>query len=164
VTSPAFLSPASAAPEVRLVSPLARALERANGVRDASDLGKLELRGAIEEVEPRDGVELVPITPRRALLLCPARDTPALIAELRPQLRVYDMTGALAGVEFEGERLLRRLTDLDPEALPAVGPVARGVPALVQRRDGERFRLFVPQELGHYVAEVILDLQQGLDA
>jgi hypothetical protein len=36
------------------------------------------------------------------------------------------------------------------------------VPALIQRLDGERFRLFVPQELGHYVCETVLDLVQGV--
>ncbi len=35
-------------------------------------------------------------------------------------------------------------------------------PAVVQRIGDETFRLFVPQELGHYVAEVVLDLAEGL--
>ena len=35
------------------------------------------------------------------------------------------MTGALAGLAFEGERLFRRLTDLDPGALPTAGGFAR---------------------------------------
>ncbi|MDX6466770.1 MAG: hypothetical protein QOI27_1810, partial [Gaiellaceae bacterium] len=69
---------------------------------------------------------------------------------------------SLAALEIEGDALLRRLTELDLEALPATGPVARGVPALIQRLDGERFRLFVPQELGHYVCETVLDLVQGV--
>jgi hypothetical protein len=56
------------------------------------------------------------------------------------------------------------LTDLDLDKLPATGPVARGVPALIQRLDGERFRLFVPQELGHYVCETAIDLAQGVGA
>jgi hypothetical protein len=70
------------------------------------------------------------------------------------------MTGALAGLEVEGEQAVRRLTDLDLDALPAAGKVAE-VPAVVLR-DGERFRIFFPQEYGHYVAEVVLDVLEGL--
>ena len=55
---------------------------------------------------------------------------------------------------------MRRLTDLDLDALPAVGKLAE-VPAVVLR-DGDRFRIFFPQELGHYVAEVVLDTLDGL--
>ena len=36
------------------------------------------------------------------------------------------------------------------------------MPALVERRDGERSASSSPQELGHYVAEVVADLQAGL--
>jgi hypothetical protein len=75
---------------------------------------------------------------------------------------VYDATAALAGLEVEGARLMRRLTELDLDALPAVGAVARGTPAVIERLDGERFRLFVPQELARYVAEVVNDLAEGL--
>jgi hypothetical protein len=35
---------------------------------------------------------------------------------------------------------------------------------LIERRNGERFRLFVPQELGRFVAEVVTDLHSGLRA
>jgi hypothetical protein len=161
-----FLSPDGAAPGVALVSPLGRALpeQAAGGVRDVSSLGKLELRGEIEAVEEGPGEELIRITPRRALLV-----TEGSTAAARERLhgggcRVYDMTAALGGLEVEGEDLLRRLTDLDLGRLPAVGPVARGVPAVIERRGGDTFRLFVPQELGHYVAEVVLDAAGGLRA
>ena len=33
---------------------------------------------------------------------------------------------------------------------------------MIERRGGERFRLFVPQELGQYVAEVVADMARGL--
>jgi hypothetical protein len=72
------------------------------------------------------------------------------------------MTAALAAFEFDGEDALRRLTDLDPARLPAVGSIARGTWALIQARGGDRFRVFVPQELGHYVVEVVLDTLRGL--
>jgi hypothetical protein len=154
-----FLSPDQAAPEVQLVSPLSRV----EGVQDVSALGKLELRGDLDRISLEHGDELIRITPERGLLVREGSTESARSRLREAGLRVYDLTGALAGLELEGERLLRRLTTLDPEALPAVGPIARGVPAIIERRDGERFRIFVPQELGHYVAEVVLDMQQGLE-
>jgi hypothetical protein len=33
---------------------------------------------------------------------------------------------------------------------------------VIERRGAERFRLFVPEELGHYVAEVAADAAKGL--
>ena len=63
---------------------------------------------------------------------------------------------------IEGERLMRRLTDLDLERLPAAGPFAR-VTAVILRDDGESFRVYVAQELGHYVAEAVLDALAGLE-
>ena len=71
------------------------------------------------------------------------------------------MTCSLTGLGLEGERLLRRLTDLDLDELPAAGGFAR-IGAIVVRDEGERFRAFFPQELGHYVAEVVLDAIAGL--
>jgi hypothetical protein len=81
--------------------------------------------------------------------------------------RVYDMTAALAALEVEGENLMRRLTELDLSQLPATGAILRGTPALIERRPaaeggGERFRLYVPQELGQFVAETIVDIRSGL--
>ena len=38
----------------------------------------------------------------------------------------------------------------------------RGIQRLV-RDEGDRFRAYFPQELGHYVAEVVLDAIDGLD-
>ena len=55
---------------------------------------------------------------------------------------------------------MRRLTDLDLDDLPAVGAVAH-VPTIVLR-NGEEFRLFFPQEYGHYLAEVVLDTLEGV--
>jgi hypothetical protein len=150
VSGLAFLSPGSAP----AVSPLARALAGADGIRDLSLLGKLEVRG--------DGAAAVPgairLTDRRALVVC----EPERREELRGALRglVVDVTAAYAGIEVEGEPLLRRLTDLDLETLPAAGKVA-GVPALLER-DGERFRLWFPQELGESVVEVVRDAIAGL--
>jgi hypothetical protein len=71
------------------------------------------------------------------------------------------MPGARAGVLRVGARAMRRLTDLDLDALPAAGKVAE-VPALVLR-DGSRFRIFFPQEFAHYVGEVVLDVLEGIE-
>ena len=156
-----FLSPGACALET-LASPLARALAGApEGVRDLSADGKVELRGDLALYEVAEGETLVRLTPRRCLLLT---DDPLDAVERARQggLRAYDMTGGLAGLAFERETLFRRLTDLDPGALPTAGGFAR-ISAVLVRDDGERFRAYFPQELGHYVAEVILDLLAGVE-
>lgn len=156
MTELAFLSPDRCAPEVKLASPLARV-----AVRDLFGIGVLELRGELpSSVEA--GEELVRLTPDRALLV--TAGSPAVARErLRgPGTRVYDLTAGFAALEVEGETLFRRLTDLDPAKLPAAGPVARGVGGVVTRTASGTFCILVPQEYGHYVAEVVLDLQQGL--
>jgi hypothetical protein len=160
VTELAFLSPDRArsgdgfAP--RFASPLARALAGSDAVRDLSHLGKIEVRGNVDlgEVD----AEVVRITPTRTLLLCDYDRC----AEIRAQLDglVIDVTGALAGLELQGRQSMRRLTDLDLSRLPAVGKVAE-VPAVVLG-DGDRFRIFFPQEYAHYVGEVVVDTLEGL--
>ena len=143
-------------------SPLERALAPAGphlAIRDLSlELGKIEVRGALNgELQG----EVVRITPERALVLCNTSEAEAVRARAREQgLLAIDMTGALAGLEVRGEQLMRRLTYLDLDALPAVGSVAH-VPATVTR-EGETFRIFFPQEYGHYVAEVVVDTAEGL--
>ena len=159
-----FLSPDRCDPDVRLASPLARALAGARGgpIRDVSALGSLEVRGDLDAAGLEPGEELVRITPERGLLLTEGSPASARERVRAGGLRVYDLTGALAALEIDGNDLMRRLTDLDLDALPAVGAVARGVWALVQPVGRETFRVLVPQELGHYVAEVALDLAEGL--
>src|SRR6266540_4233015 len=161
MTELGFLSPDRALSEdlfaPRFASPLARVLDGTKAVRDLSRLGKIEVRGDVDAIDV--DAEVVRITPRRALVLCQYEQC----AELRTRLpgTVIDMTGALAGLELEGERAMRRLTDLDLDALPAAGKVA-DVPAFVLR-DGPRFRIFFPQEFGHYVGEVVLDVLEGIE-
>ena len=140
-------------------SPLERALRDAPpDVRDVSRVGKLEVRGEIGAI---DAGEVVQITPIRALVLCDFEETAAVRTRLRASAeRVFDVTGSLAGILVTGAQLLRRLTDLDPEALPAAGPVA-GVTAIVLR-DGDEFRIFFPQEYGDHVARVVVDAARGL--
>jgi sarcosine oxidase gamma subunit len=146
-------------------SPLERALRSGpRGIRfhDLSlTLAKLEVRGDLDAIGV---VDVIRITPRRGLVLAPAAKGKALEAKLRKQAAtVVDRTGALAGLRVEGAQaatLMRRLTDLDLERLPAAGAVGR-VPALV-RGGGEAFELFWPQEYGHHLAQVVLDAAEGL--
>lgn len=157
-----FLSPA-ACPRETLASPLRRAFDGVDPevVRDLSLEGIVELRGDVERVTPLAGEELVRLSPRRGFLFT-GGDPVEAVERLREQgVLAYDATGALAGMAITGERVLRRLTDLDLDRLPAAGPFAR-VTAIVLRDGGDRFRVYVAQELGHYVAEALLDAIRGL--
>jgi len=87
------------------------------------------------------------------------RDAPPEVRDLSLQVPA-DFDRGLAGLQVTGERLLRRLTDLDLDALPATGMVAN-VRATVLR-DGDEFRIFFPQEYADHVAEVVLDAAEGL--
>jgi hypothetical protein len=156
----AFLSPDESAAEVPRVSPLRDV--RSPAYTDVSALGKLEVRGDVAEIDPVAGEELIAITPGRALLVVDGATGPARERLTALGYRVYDMTGALAALEVEGEDLMRRLTELDLGLLPATGSIARGTSAVIERREGERFRLFVPQELARFVAEVVTDMHAGL--
>lgn len=78
--------------------------------------------------------------------------------------RLVDVTAGYAALALEGPRattLVRRLTDLDLEALPAVGAVAH-VRTWVFRDGEEAYRLLFPQEFGHYVWEVVTDAAKPL--
>ena len=91
------------------------------------------------------------------------RDVTALVDE-----RVVATLGpaaGVAGIELEGphvRRLLRRLTDLDLDALPTVGAVAH-VRTLVVREAADRYRLWFPQEYSDSMAEVVIDAAVGLE-
>lgn len=146
-----FLSPVAA----HAVSPLRHVA--GDAFSDVSHLGKLEVRGDVDALEGA-----IRIGAQRALVVVDG-DTRAERDRLTDAgYRVYDVTAGLAALEVEGEDLMRRLTELDLDTLPAIGSILRGTPALIERRDGERFRLFVPQELGQFVAETVVDLAAGL--
>jgi hypothetical protein len=156
-----FLSPDRADAEAQWRSPLERALPHAPAdVTDISLAGKLEVRGDVDALED-ERFEVVRITPTRALVLCDFTRTASIREKLSQQFLVIDMSARLAGLQLRGETLMRRLTDLDLGGLPAVGAVAH-VQAYVLRDEGEAFRLFFPQEYGHYLAEVVIDAAQGL--
>ena len=158
----AFLSPELAAPEA-LASPLLRALAAADpalGLQDLSRLGKVELRGDVAAFAPAPGEELLRLTPQRALVLADGAVAGTVERARAAGLRAYDVSGAWAGLALSGEPLMRRLTELDLDSLPTAGALAH-VTALLFR-DGDRFRIFVPQELGHYLVEVVRDMAEGL--
>jgi hypothetical protein len=159
----AFLSPSRCAPET-VVSPLRRALEGADpeAVRDLSLEGVVEIRGNVLGVDPSSGEELVRLSPRRGFLFTDA--DPADVAErlrMSGDVRAYDATGALAGIAISSEQVMRRLTDLDLDQIPTAGPFAR-VTALFRRDADGWFRVYVQQELAHYVAEAVVDALDGL--
>jgi hypothetical protein len=158
-----FLSPSRCAPET-LTSPLRRALAGADpaAVRDLSLEGVVEVRGSIDTVRPQAREELVRLSPRRGFLFTP--DDPAEVVERvrATGALAYDATGALAGMAISSEQILRRLTDLDLERTPTAGPFAR-VTALFRRGSDGWFLVYVQQELGHYVAEAVIDAIEGLE-
>ena len=156
----AFLSPDQASPEAVWRSPLERALAHAPAeITDVSLTGKLDVRGDVASLKTR-ALEIVRITPERALVLCDFTRTAEVRGKLEERFHVVDLSGTLAGLQVRGETVMRRLTDLDLTALPAVGNVAH-VQAYVLRDDAETFRLFFPQEYGHYLAEVVADAVEG---
>ena len=161
----AFLSPDGALAEGGFApvprSPLAQGIGHAPaGVTDLSlALGKLEVYGAGASLAVA-GAEVVPIAPGRFLVLCPYEQTAGIRAELGGRgLFVVDRTGTLGALQLEGERALRRLTDLDLARLPAVGAVAHV--RTVVLRDGDRFRLIFPQECGDSLLEAVTDALAG---
>jgi len=162
VSELAFLSPGRASADAAWRSPLERALRGAPAeISDLSLTGKIEIRGDLDAFAEK-GAELVRITPTRGLVLCDFTKTVAVLERLRDDFLAIDVSGTLAGLQLRGETLMRRITDLDLDSLPAAGAVAH-VQALVLR-DGDTFRLFFGQEYSDYLAEVLLDAHEGLSA
>ena len=162
--TPAFLSPSRSAPDT-LASPLRRAFEGADPsvVRDVSLEGVVEIRGDVDAVSTIAGDELVRLSSRRAFLLTEG-DPAEVVDRVRGTAALaYDATGALAGMAIANEQVLRRLTDLDLERIPTAGPFAR-VTALFRRDADGWVRVYVQQELGHYVAEAVVDAIAGLES
>lgn len=157
-----FLSPDLAGPEAVWRSPLERALAHApEGVEDLSRTAVFEVRGGLDALD-LGNAEVVRLTPERALVLCPFEEAGRLRTRVAGAGRlVVDVSAGWAGLRIRGEALMRRLTDLDLDALPALGALAH-VHALVLRDEGDTFRVYVAQEYGHHVAEVVVDAAEGL--
>ena len=175
----AFLSPSRCA-DGTLTSPLRRALdtvsdtdvrkERASDagidisslVRDLSLEGIVEIRGNVGAVAPAAGEELLRLSPGRGFLFTHGDPVEAVERIRGTGVLAYDATAAYAGLAIADERVLRRLTDLDLERIPTAGPFAH-VTALFRRGPGGWIHVYVHQELGHYVAEAVLDAIAGLE-
>jgi hypothetical protein len=157
-----FLSPARCAPDT-LTSPLRRALEGADEghVRDLFGEGIVELRGDLDRVVPATGEELVRLSPRRGFLFG-VEDGAAASARVRGEgVLAWDATAALTGMAISSEQVMRRLTDLDLDDIPTAGSFAK-VTAVFRRGAEGEFLVYVSQELGHYVAEAVVDAYAGL--
>ena len=155
----AFLSPGLATVEAVWRSPLERALGGAPpDISDLSLTGKIEIRGDL----PRSitGGELVRITSTRGLVLCDFTKAVELLEKLSEDYLATDVSATLAGLSVRGEAVMRRITDLDLDALPAAGAVSH-VQAIVTR-DGDSFALWFGQEYSDYLAEVVIDAWEGL--
>jgi len=161
VTDLAFLSPGRASADATWRSPLERALREAPPeIGDLSLTGKIEIRGDLPESVK--GGALVRITPNRGLVLCDFTKTVELLEELSRDYMATDVSATLAGLSVRDETLMRRITDLDLDALPAAGAVSH-VQAVVTR-DGDSFALWFGQEYSDYLAEVVVDAREGLRA
>jgi hypothetical protein len=161
VSDLAFLSPGRASAEAVWRSPLDRALKDAPPeISDLSLTGKIEIRGELPKSVK--GGELVRITPTRGLVLCDFTKTVELLEKLSRDYLALDVSATLAGLSVRGETLMRRITDLDLDALPAAGAVAH-IQAVVTR-DGDSFALWFGQEYSDYLAEVVIDAWEGLQA
>jgi hypothetical protein len=162
--TPSFLSPTRCA-DATTTSPLRRALDGADSaaVRDLSLEGIVEVRGDVDAVTPGAGEELLRLSPRRGFLF--TEDDPVEVVERvrAGGVLAYDATGAYAGIAIASEQVMRRLTDLDLDAIPTAGPFAH-VTALFRRGADGWFHVHVPQELGHYAAEAVLDAIAGLES
>jgi hypothetical protein len=161
VSDLAFLSPGRASAEATWRSPLERALLGAPPeITDLSPAGKIEVRGDLPKSVT--GGDLVRITQNRGLVLCDASKTVELLEMLSKDYFAVDVSASLAGLSVRGEAVMRRITDLDLDALPAAGAVSH-VQAIVTR-DGDSFALWFAQEYSDYLAEVVIDALEGLQA
>jgi hypothetical protein len=159
VSDLAFLSPGRASLEATWRSPLERALRGAPPeISDLSLTGKIEIRGDMPKSVK--GGELVRITPNRGLVLCDFTKTVELLGKLSKDLFAIDVSASLAGLSVRGEAVVRRITDLDLDALPTAGAVSH-VQAIVTR-DGDSFALWFAQEYSDYLAAAALDAYEGL--
>jgi hypothetical protein len=159
----AFLSPSRCEPGTT-TSPLRRALEGTDPeqVRDLWLVGVVEIRGDLEIVTPVEGEELVRLTPRRGFLFTDGDPADAAERLRGAGVLAYDATGSLAGMEISNPALMPRLCSLDLSKAPMAGSFARAW-SIIRPSPGGGYRVYVHQELGHYVAEAVVDALAGLE-
>jgi sarcosine oxidase gamma subunit len=148
-------------------------------VSDASQLGKIEVRGTSLELDVAVGAEeagstrrdgeawIARLTPTRALVLCPGDEVGSRLGALRNG--AVDLTCGWAAVRLGGPArldLFARVSELDarPRTLPAgavvCGPVAECAGIVVN--EGDALLLLVSWEYGAYLWEAVLDLGEPL--
>jgi glycine cleavage system aminomethyltransferase T len=131
------------------------------GIADLSHLGTLDVRPAPATDLEGDGVTTYRLSPRRALVLFPSAARAHVAGQLDDAALVTDATAAytvLALTGPEARALLARLTHL--HHFPSGGEIAHVTGHVLPAGSG--YRLVVPQELGHFVAEVALDCATAL--
>ncbi|MDQ3876701.1 MAG: hypothetical protein M3322_14340 [Actinomycetota bacterium] len=122
-------------------------------IRDVTHAYRIDERhGAVQS---RDGVHAASLPSARSFVAT-RRDA---AAETAPGEGAVDLSAGFAALEIEGpaaSQVMRRLTDLELDRLPAVGAVAR-VRTFVFRHAPEGYVIFFRQEFGHYLWDVVVD-------
>jgi glycine cleavage system aminomethyltransferase T len=129
------------------------------GIADVSHLTKVELRPAGKAIEG-DGIVWYPISPRRALVLCPPRLGGSVRALVGERFSL-DVTGAYSVIAIAGpeaDTVLRRMTHI--HQFPSGGEIAHVQGHILQRGGG--YWVVCAQELGQYVWEVAVDRASAL--
>jgi glycine cleavage system aminomethyltransferase T len=130
------------------------------GIADLSHLAKWEIRPAGDPVEGR-GVVWYRISARRALVLAePDAELP--VRDLQARRLVLDVSAGLSVLALAGPAaatLVRRLTHLHD--FPCGGEVAH-VTAHVLAPAPDTYWVIAPQEYGHYLWEVAVDVASAL--
>ncbi len=123
-------------------------------IRDVTHAYRIDERHG--DVERRDGAHAARLPSARSFVAT-RRDGAA--AESAPVQGAVDLSAGFAALEIEGpgaSQVMRRLTDLDLDRLPAVGAVAQ-VRTFVFRHAPEGYLIFFRQEFGHYLWDVVVD-------
>jgi glycine cleavage system aminomethyltransferase T len=131
------------------------------GIADLSHLGTLDVRPAPAVDLEGEGVTTYRLSPRRALVLYPHAVRALVGEQVAGAALVTDATGAYTVLALTGpdaRALLARLTHL--HQFPSGGEIAHVTGHVLPV--GAGYRVVVPQELGHYVAEVALDCATAL--
>jgi heterotetrameric sarcosine oxidase gamma subunit len=128
-------------------------------IRDVTHAYRVDERSG--DVAPREGAHVASLRAGRSFVAT-RRDSAA--AESPPAEGAVDLSAGFAALEIEGpgaSQVMRRLTDLDLDGLPAVGAVAH-VRTFVFRHAPEGYVIFFRQEFGHHLWDVVVDAAKPL--